>query len=232
MTKGSSRLRHPSSYTSPTIALTGMLVGAPAANAAIEPIEPGRWPHAHPARERVGLLGVTVSNAQFVGANTAAGTFSGGGTGAGATIGFDTGVVLSSGAISSVPGPNTLDDVTTANLQPGDATLDALLDVPCEPEERGHGRLDVRLRPGCVERLVQVRVLLGRVQRVRRASFNDVFGFFVNGTNCATVGGQPVSVDTINGGNPFGTGASNPSLYRNNPRTTRGRPRSTRRWMG
>ena len=48
------------------------------------------------------------------------------------------------------------------------------------------------------------------------AGFNDVFGFFVNGTNCATVGGEPVSVDTINGGNPFGTDATNPSLFRNN----------------
>ena len=36
-----------------------------------------------------------------------------------------------------------------------------------------------------------------------------MFGFFVNGTNCATVGGQPVSVDTING-------SSNATLFRNN----------------
>ena len=40
--------------------------------------------------------------------------------------------------------------------------------------------------------------------------FNDVFGFFVNGENCATVPDPtdpeatvPVSIDTVNGGNPF-----------------------------
>ena len=32
---------------------------------------------------------------------------------------------------------------------------------------------------------------LGRVQRVRRAGFNDVFGFFVNGQNCAMVDSSP-----------------------------------------
>ncbi len=49
--------------------------------------------------------------------------------------------------------------------------------------------------------------------------FNDVFGFFVNGTNCAEVPDTdiPVSIDTINGGNPFGSeNASHPGLYRNN----------------
>ena len=45
----------------------------------------------------------------------------------GATIGFDTGVILSSGAIASVLGPNTVDDATTVNGQAGDATLDTLL---------------------------------------------------------------------------------------------------------
>jgi len=46
--------------------------------------------------------------------------------------------------------------------------------------------------------------------------YNDVFAFFVNGTNCATVGGDPVSINTINNGNPFGSGGTHPELYRNN----------------
>lgn len=56
--------------------------------------------------------------------------------------------------------------------------------------------------------------------------FNDVFAFFVNGVNCATLPGtaQPVSVNTINGGNPFGTAATNPSLYRNNDPNDPGPP--------
>ena len=47
--------------------------------------------------------------------------------------------------------------------------------------------------------------------------FNDVFAFFVNGGNCATINGQPVSVNTINNGNPFGTLPSeNAGSYINN----------------
>ena len=34
--------------------------------------------------------------------------------------------------------------------------------------------------------------------------------------DCATIDGQPVSVNTINGGNPIGTDASHPELFRNN----------------
>jgi hypothetical protein len=49
--------------------------------------------------------------------------------------------------------------------------------------------------------------------------FNDVFAFLVNGANYATVGDPavPVSINTINNGNPFGTTPnSHPELYVNN----------------
>jgi hypothetical protein len=50
------------------------------------------------------------------------------------------------------------------------------------------------------------------------SQFNDVFGFFINGVNCGTVGNPllPVSVNTINNGNPFGSGGPNAVLYQNN----------------
>ena len=158
--------------------------------------------------------GVTVSNALFTGANPAGGTFSGGGTGAGATVGFDTGVILSSGAIASVPGPNTVDNVTTINGQPGDATLDTLL--PAGESSEDAAVLTFNFIPDASSVSFKYVFSSDEYNEYVGAGFNDVFGFFVNGTNCATVGGQPVSVDTINGGNPFGTAASNPSLYRNN----------------
>ena len=70
--------------------------------------------------------GVTVSNAVFTGANiVAGGTFSGGGTGAGSIIGFEIqGVVLSTGAIASVPVAEDppADDATTNNGQVGEKT--------------------------------------------------------------------------------------------------------------
>jgi hypothetical protein len=44
--------------------------------------------------------------------------------------------------------------------------------------------------------------------------FNDVVAIYVNGVNCANVGGKPVAVNTINGG-------SNPTLYFDNTNGTR-----------
>jgi hypothetical protein len=67
--------------------------------------------------------GVTVSNVTFTGANAAAGTFAGG-TG---IIGFESGIMLSSGNVAFVPGPNTQDDVSGVNAGIGDPDLDGLI---------------------------------------------------------------------------------------------------------
>src|SRR5207253_10465518 len=49
------------------------------------------------------------------------------------------------------------------------------------------------------------------------SGFNDVMAFYVNGVNCTLIGGQPVSINTINGGNlNNGTPPSHPELYRDN----------------
>jgi uncharacterized repeat protein (TIGR01451 family) len=54
------------------------------------------------------------------------------------------------------------------------------------------------------------------------SEFNDVFGFFVNGSNCALVPGtsDPVSVNSINNGNDAGGDATphHPELFRDNVR--------------
>ena len=50
------------------------------------------------------------------------------------------------------------------------------------------------------------------------SSFNDVFGFFLDGQNLATVPGSDVAVaiNTVNYGNPFTFNASNPQYFLNN----------------
>jgi hypothetical protein len=55
------------------------------------------------------------------------------------------------------------------------------------------------------------------------SQYNDVFGFFLSGnglssTNLALIPGTstPVSINNVNGGNPFGTNASHPELFNNN----------------
>ena len=67
--------------------------------------------------------GVTVSDVVFTGNNRAAGLFSGG-TG---IIGFESGVVLSSGDIRNVIGPNNQNGITTINNFPGDTALNSLI---------------------------------------------------------------------------------------------------------
>ena len=211
----SSRLRRPALTSLATLAvLAGMLVTAPAANAAI--LTQSLGPDLTPAQLAGALVGtgVTVSNAQFTGANIAGGTFSGGGTGAGAIIGFEQGAVLSSGAIANVVGPNNADNATTSNGQPGDASLNALLPVGQSTNDAASLTFD--FVPDASSVTFRYVFSSEEYNEFVGEGFNDVFAFFVNGTNCATVGGQPVSVDTINGGNPFGTNPSNASLYRNN----------------
>ncbi|OOP55248.1 MAG: hypothetical protein AYP45_15860 [Candidatus Brocadia carolinensis] len=67
--------------------------------------------------------GVSVSNATFTGANVAGGSFS---DGLSNGIGIESGVVLSSGDISLVNGPNDSDYLTVGNGQSGDSDLDSL----------------------------------------------------------------------------------------------------------
>lgn len=166
--------------------------------------------------------GVTVSNVAFTGAAVAAGKFSGGGTGPGAIIGFDQGVILSSGAVGNVVGPNEEDGITTVNDQPGDADLDGLL--PEGQSTQDAAALTFDFVPDASSISFRYVFSSDEYNEFVGSGFDDVFGFFVNGTNCATVGGDRVSVDSINGGNPFGTGGSHPELYRNNDPNDPGPP--------
>jgi hypothetical protein len=170
--------------------------------------------------------GVTVSNVTYVGDEKGAGTFSGGSS----AIGLTSGVVMSSGLVQSeggdcegtkgVEGPNGCNANTAEFDTPGDASLDALVD---EGETQDAAVLEFDFVPQFGTVSFDYVFSSEEYNEFVDSQFNDVFGFFVNGTNCATVttseGTEPVSINTINGGNPFGIGpASNPSLYRNNTR--------------
>ena len=209
------RLRKPVLTTIATMAvLTGMLIAAPAANAAVITQDMGSGLTAAQLASALVGAGVTVSNAQFTGADAAGGTFSGGGTGLGAIIGFEQGVLLSSGDIADVVGPNAYDNTQTSNLTAGDADLDALL--PAGQASQDAASLTFDFVPDASSVSFRYVFSSEEYNEYVNSVYNDVFGFFVNGTNCATVGGEPVSVNTVNGGYPFGTGASHPELFRNN----------------
>src|SRR5262245_14300045 len=70
-----------------------------------------------------GGSGIQIVNVQYTGANGASGTFSGGD----GVIGFPTGILLTSGAVGSVVGPNAVENNGERNGLPGDASLDTLV---------------------------------------------------------------------------------------------------------
>jgi len=154
--------------------------------------------------------GVTVSNVTYTGANVAGGTFAGG-TG---IIGFEEGVILSSGNIANVVGPNVEDGITAANGTAGDVDLNLLV-FPRTTNDAAV--LEFDFQPDADKVFFQYVFSSDEYNEYVNSSFDDVFGFFVNGTNCAVVNSQRVSINTINNGNPFGSDPkSNPELYINN----------------
>jgi hypothetical protein len=152
--------------------------------------------------------GVTVTSATITGNNLQFGRF----TGLGA-VGVDSGVGLSSGSIGQVVGPNVSDGLTTAFGTPGDPDLNALV-APVPTFDAAV--LTIQFVPAGSQITFDYVFGSDEYNEFVNAAFDDVFGFFVNGQNCATVAGQRVSVNSINNGNPFGTGGPNSGLYRNN----------------
>jgi len=161
--------------------------------------------------------GVQVSNAVLTAAPAAAGLFTGGS----AVIGIDQGLVLSSGNIVTLVGPNLQDDATTDNGLPGDADLDA--QVP------GYTTFDATILEfdfTCESTSAisfQYVFASEEYNEWVGSPFNDVFGFFLNGVNIALVPancsspGIPVAINNVDCGNPYApAGGPNCDCYRNN----------------
>ncbi|MBK9118311.1 MAG: choice-of-anchor L domain-containing protein [Phycisphaerales bacterium] len=169
-----------------------------------------------PANLVTALLGpgVVVSNITFTGANAAAGTFSGG-TG---IVGFESGIILSSGRIAFVGGPNTQDDVSGVHAGLGDPDLNGLI-----PGYTTFDTCVLEFDFQCTStQTIQFQYVFTSEEYNEwvDSSFNDVFGFFLNGVNIALVPGSqgmPVSINNVNCGNPFNPpGGSYCNLFINN----------------
>lgn len=164
------------------------------------------------ARELAGS-GITISNVSYTGADGAAGEFRGGTD----IIGFENGIILSTGVISNVIGPNTVSGMTARNNTAGDAGLDELAGAGNPTEDAAILSFDF-VPEGTTVTFKYV-FASDEYNDYVNTPYNDVFAFYVNGENCALVGdpAEPVTINTINNGNPFGIPpVSNPSLYRNN----------------
>lgn len=154
-----------------------------------------------------------VSNITLVANNASAGIFSGG-TG---IIGFEEGIVLGSGDVKFLPGPNTIDNATLNTGTPGDPDLDDL--IP------GYSTNDATILEFDFECPILQYISFQYVFTSEEynewvySDFNDVFGFFVNGVNIALLpdGITTVAVNNVNCNDPYAppTG-SNCGYYINN----------------
>jgi hypothetical protein len=135
--------------------------------------------------------GLNVSNVKYTGVDVAAGVFQGGA----GIIGFDNGIILSTGNIVDVVGPNTQDDIGVDNGAAGDTQLDALAGYPT------HDAAVLEFDFLANANKVQFRYVFAsdEYNEFVGSEYNDVFAFYVNGVNCATIGSDAVSVNTVNG---------------------------------
>ncbi|MEM6577133.1 MAG: choice-of-anchor L domain-containing protein [Pseudomonadota bacterium] len=153
--------------------------------------------------------GVTIISSSYTGAGASGGTFTNGGV-----IGIDDGIILASGDVQDAPGPNQSDGQTTAFGTPGDADLNAL--IPQNTQDAAFLEITFTTDSGNI--FFDYAFASEEYNEFTNSTFNDVFGLFLNGTNIALIPGTmtPVSINTVNGGNPFGTGASNSQFFNNN----------------
>ncbi len=155
--------------------------------------------------------GITLSSESLTGATGQAGTFSGGGS----SIGIESGIILSTGDVGSALGPNTSDSTGIPYGTPGLPDLDALV----APNTTFDGvKLDIQFTAETDTISFDYVFASDEYNEFAFQSVNDVFALFLNGENLALVPGTStvVSIDTVNGGNPFGTGAVNDEFFNNN----------------
>ena len=140
--------------------------------------------------------GVAVDNVAFTGDAGAAGLFDD----PAASVGLARGVVMSSGLVHDVIGPNEASDTGEDLGQPGDSQLDALL--PAGQTTQDAASLTVEFTPTNPQLAINYVFASEEYEEYVGSQFNDVFAFFVNGTNCALTPGTaaPITVNTINPG--------------------------------
>jgi hypothetical protein len=157
--------------------------------------------------------GITASNFVYTGGATASGTFT---DGAASGIGIESGIILTSGAATDAVGPNNSDSTTVNNSQPGDSDLNSIVS-PLSTTNASILEFDFTTAGG--DLFFSYVFASEEYNEFVNTSFNDVFAFFLDGTNIALIPGTstPVSINTVNGGGPtFGVNPSNSGFYNNN----------------
>jgi hypothetical protein len=182
-------------------ALTLIALGAASPASALLVVTPDQTADSLVTSLLSGSSGITFSNATLAGDGVQNGTFSGGTS---TSLGIDTGVVLSSGLVSNLPlsAPGAADGADDGVGQAGDPLLDALI----SGNTNDAASLDFDFVPS--GDFVTFSYVFGSTEynQYVNTQFNDVFAFFVNGTNFALVPGTstPVSINNVNCGQNIG----------------------------
>ncbi len=148
--------------------------------------------------------GVTISNITYNGVNAAVGFFDAGST----NLGINAGIMFTSGSAFNAVGPNVSSGITTDNQSAGDPDLDDLSLFPT------HDASVVEFDIVPVDDTLFFKYVFGSDEYTEwvNTSFNDVFGFFLNGPgytgeNIALVPGTnlPASINNVNclNGSPY-----------------------------
>jgi hypothetical protein len=151
--------------------------------------------------------GITiVGTPTFTGAPVQAGGFTNGGT----DIGMPSGIVLSTGDVTQIPGLNGGENDLSTNFGlPGDAALSNI--VGEETFDAAVLEFQFQFGDGSTGGDLFFSFVFASDEYLEFVDqFNDVFAFFVDGTNVALINGQPISINNIND-------EDNSQFYRDNP---------------
>ncbi|MEZ5312644.1 MAG: choice-of-anchor L domain-containing protein [Thermoanaerobaculia bacterium] len=141
--------------------------------------------------------GIVINSATYVGANGASGTFNVGTD----IVGIDRGILLTSGSVFHVPGPNDDPGAGDDNALPGDAALNALIPGGATQDA---SVLTIHFTPTGNQVRFSYVFASEEYNEFVGSEFNDVFAFFVGGVNYAVLPGTntPVAINNVNCGNP------------------------------
>jgi len=149
--------------------------------------------------------GISITSSAIVGAAQSFGTFSGGMS---AGIGFESGIMLSTGNVGDAVGPNSSDDTSTPFGNAGSSMLNALLPSGQSTKDAAIFSFDFE---SVGENLSFNYVFASEeYNEYVDQEYNDIFAFFIDGVNIATLpDGGVVSIDSVNNN-------VNSSLYNDN----------------
>lgn len=150
-------------------------------------------------------IGVPRNSISYTGVDNASALFT---DGLSSGLGIESGIILTTGNAADAIGPNSSEETGTNNLlRVSDTNLSDPVFLDFQFESDG-GDLFLNYVFASDE----------YSESVNDPNFGDVFAFLIDGVNIALIPGTntPVGVETVNGGNPIGTNASNPELFNNN----------------